>query len=84
MLCVKKIKPGTTEKKEERPIDVAWIIYIGMAMFGYSEKEVYLLPMGKWIDIFETYKRIHNFDMQKMLYKIDDEEPEKKGSVFDL
>lgn len=84
MFYFKKTKPGAGKKKEERPIDVAWIIYIGMAKFGYSEKEVYLLPMGKWIDIFETYKRIHNFDMQKMLYKIDDEEPEKKGSVFDL
>ena len=40
--------------------------------------------MGKWLDKFDTYKKVHNFDMQKMLYKIDNEEPEKKGSVFDL
>nr|DAG35759.1 MAG TPA: hypothetical protein [Caudoviricetes sp.] len=55
-----------------------------MAKMGYSESEVYLLPMGKWMDIFDTYKKVHNFDTQKMLYKTEETEPEKKDSIFDL
>ena len=84
MFYFKKIKPGAGKKKEEQPIDVAWIIYIGMAKMGYSEREVYLLPMGKWLDIFDTYKKVHNFDTQKMLYKTEETEPEKKDTIFDL
>ena len=83
MLFIKKIKPGTGKKKEEKPIDVAWLLFIGMNKFGYTEQEAYLLPMGKWIDMFETYKRVHNFDTQRMLYQIEDP-AEKKGSIFDL
>lgn len=78
----KKIKPGT-KKEEEKPIDVAWILFIGVAKFNYHEKEIYLMQIGKWMELFEIYKSIHNFETMKNLYETDAPE-EKKASVFDL
>lgn len=83
MLCHKKIEPGT-KKGEGKPIDVAWILYIGIAKMGYSEKEVYLMQMGKWLDLFEVYKNVYNFETAKQLYGTGETENEKKGSVMDL
>ena len=83
MFCRKKIKPGADkEKGESKPMDVSWIIYIGMAKLGYSEKEVLLMSLGKWLDMFETYKAVYNFETTKQLYGKPEEE--KKDSVMDL
>lgn len=49
-------------------MDVSWLIYIGMAKLGYSEKELLLMSFGKWLDMFETYKAVYNFETTKQLY----------------
>lgn len=66
-------------------MDVAWILYIGMNKLGYTEEEVYLMQFGKWIDLFETYKVVYNFESAGGKYQVDmEKEEEKSGSVFDL
>ena len=81
MFPVKKIKQGTG-KEENRPIDVSWLLFIGAAKLGYSEKEVYLMQMGKWLDLFDTYRRVYNFETARQLYSV--EEAGKKDSVMNL
>ena len=81
MFPVKKIKQGTG-KEENRPIDVSWLLFIGVAKLGYSEKEVYLMQMGKWLDLFDTYRRVYNFETAIQLYSV--EEAGKKDSVMNL
>lgn len=80
MLKSKKIEPSTSNSKEE-PIDVAWLLYIGMNKLGYSEAEVYLMPVGKWIDLYEVYKKVYNFERTGNLYDV---EKKESGSVMDL
>lgn len=80
MLLVKKIKPRTG-KGNDKPIDVSWILYIGMEKLGYTEKEVYLIQLGKWLDLYETYKKVYNFETTKQLYQ--NQEDTKKESVMD-
>lgn len=75
------MKPGTG-KEENRPIDVSWLLFIGIAKLGYSEKEVYLMQMGKWMDLFDTYRKVYNFETTRQMYGV--EETEKKDSVMDL
>lgn len=81
MFSVKKRKQGTG-KEENRPIDVSWLLFIGIAKFGYSEKEVYLMQMGKWLDLFDTYRRVYNFETARQIYRV--EEEREKDSVMDL
>ncbi len=75
------MKPGTG-KEENRPIDVSWLLFIGIAKLGYSEKEVYLMQMGKWMDLFDTYRKVYNFETARQMYGL--EETGKKDSVMDL
>lgn len=82
MFCHKKIKPGTGNE-EEKPIDVSWILYIGIAKMGYTEKEVYLMHLGKWIELLDVYKRVYNFEMTKQLYNTEMNQ-EKLDSVLNL
>ncbi len=83
MLYGKKIKPGTGNG-EEKPMDVSWLIYIGMAKLGYTEKEVYLMQVGKWMDLFETYKQVYNFETARQFYGKKEEEKPRKASAMDL
>jgi len=48
--------------------------------FGYSEREVGFLRYGKWADLFESYKKVHNITVEKKIYS----EPEKVVSIFDI
>lgn len=54
-------------------MDFAWLVFMGMK-FGYKERDVAHMYLHKWTDLFTVYKRIHNMEMRKGLYR---EEPEK-------
>lgn len=66
--------------KEEKLIDFAWILYIGMTKFSYSEKEVGHMYYGKWAELFEVYKKDYNFAAKKMIYQ----EERKKVSLLTI
>lgn len=59
-------------------INFAWIVYVGMDI-GYSEKEVAHMYYGKWCDLFEEWKNMHNIRMKRMVF-----EEEKVQSLMDL
>ena len=42
------------------------------------------MQMGKWLDLFEVYKNVYNFETTKQLYGTGATENEKQGSVMDL
>ena len=46
---------------------------------GYREREIEHMYFGKWIDLFEEFKKWHNFKMKKGMY-----EERKVVSMLDL
>lgn len=40
------------------------------------------MQMGKWLDLFETYRKVYNFETTRQMYGV--EETGKKDSVMDL
>lgn len=54
--------------KEEKPIDFAWLLYIGMNKLGFTYKQVGQLYFGMWVDLYEIYKMQYNFEMKRNLY----------------
>lgn len=46
---------------------------------GYNEKEISHMYFGKWADIYEEYKKMHNIRMQRMIFS-----EEKTVSLLDL
>lgn len=40
------------------------------------------MQMGKWLDLFDTYRRVYNFETARQLYSV--EEAGKKDSVMNL
>lgn len=46
---------------------------------GYSEKEIGHMYFGKWSDLFEEWKKMHNIKMNKMIF-----EERKVQSLIDL
>ncbi len=81
MLCKKKPtdRAESEEESKELILDFAWIVFIGMQI-GYTEKEVASMYFGKWCDLFEQYKKMHNIRMKKALF----EEPKKVVSLYDI
>lgn len=50
---------------------------------GLTKKEVEHLKIGEYQDLFDSYKEIHNMEVQKMLYIIPDR-LDKPVSMLDL
>lgn len=57
-------KTEAQESEESGPIDICWVIYIGMKI-GYSEEQVRHMYFGKWHDMFMTYQKAHDFGNKK-------------------
>lgn len=67
-----------SEQNEESEINFARIVFIGMKI-GYTEREVAHMYLGKWCDLFEEFKKMHNVEMRKQVY-----EKQKATSLMDL
>lgn len=82
MLCGKKrITQGNRGKEEQ--IDFAWVIWIGMNRLGFTHRQVRQLYFGVWSDLFDVYKKQHNFEVKKGLYRLQEEdEPVSSLSVL--
>ena len=66
------------EDKESDPINFAWIVFIGMRI-GYSEREIAHMYLGKWLDLYEEFKKMHNICMKRSVF-----EEKKVASLMDL
>lgn len=63
---------------DENPtIDYDWVILWAMQM-GFSYKEAWRLEFGRWSDLFETYKKIHNLQVTQTVFP----EPRKVESIM--
>lgn len=85
MFCAKKREihaeeDGSPEDRAEESgeINFAWIVFIGMQV-GYREPELAHMYFGKWCDLFEEYKKMHNFKVKRMIF-----EEKKEVSLLDL
>lgn len=79
MLCVKKrVIHAEDYEENEEPINFAWIVFVGMEI-GYSEREIAHMYYGKWSDLHEEYKKMHNIRMKRMTF-----EEKKVVSLLDL
>ena len=71
-------------KGEPEPIDFTWVIFIGMNRLGFSCREVMRMYYGTWVDFFEVYKMVYNFETAKNLYSNEKEVEEERGSLMDI
>lgn len=51
---------------------------------GFTRKEAGRIYLGQFIDTMEVYKRIYNFETNKYLFKIEEDEEEGIASLGDL
>lgn len=49
-------------------------------MSGYSVEEVGHMTVGRWGQVFDHYKKIHNMNVKRLAFA----EPEKAVSVMNL
>lgn len=46
---------------------------------GYSEREIAHMYLGKWCDLYEEYKKLHNIRMKRLTF-----DEKKEVSLLDL
>jgi hypothetical protein len=73
--------PG--ERGEAKPVDFPRLRYIGMNRLGFTCRQTGHLNFGEWLDLFEAYKQQYNFEVKRMLYKLEEKE-EKISSLDEL
>jgi hypothetical protein len=76
VLFYKKITARGINREEDKPIDFSWIIFIGMNKLGFTYKQVRKMYFGFWVELFENYKKQHNFEMKRALYSLHEEDEE--------
>lgn len=66
------------EDFEESQLDFAWLTFIGMQI-GYTEKEVNRMYLGKWDDMYQNFKWLHNMRVSRTMIQ-----QKKQTSLLDL
>ena len=63
-------------------MDFEYIQIICVCRLGFTHEQAHFLRFGKFVDLFEAYKKLYNFETKKALYKL----PEEKmvASLMDL
>lgn len=69
MLCHKKKIAGGKEE-DDKPVDFLWLKFIGVTKLGFTWKTIGFQYYGLWVDLFEIYKKEHNFETKRGLYKL--------------
>lgn len=70
MLYVKKKRQQVGDKEEDAALDFAWITYIGINKLGYTEKDIEKMRIGKWLDLYDAYKAVFNFEQSGRKYTV--------------
>lgn len=81
MFCKKKRSDHVEEYEigsESEPINFAWLVFIGMQI-GYTEKEISHMYLGKWFDLYDEFKKMHNISMRRQVFG-----EKKVASLLDL
>lgn len=81
MLCSKKIKARGVQTEEDTPVDFAWLYQMGVMCLGFTHRTVRQQYMGWWMDLFEIYKRHHNFKVKRGLFTVNDDREEEISTL---
>ncbi len=57
-----------------------WISFVGVTLLGYTEREVGHFTFSKWNQLYEHFKRYHNFKVGNQVFKI---EPLNEDEVYE-
>ncbi len=74
----RKDHAGDGDDTGDLTLDFAWIVFMGVQM-GFTEKEISRMYLSKWDELFDQFKKYHNFKMQRGLFKA-----QKVASLLDL
>ena len=66
---------------EDEPIDFSRLIARGLRM-GIDVNTFRHMYLGTYVELFEEYKKLYNFETQKYLYEV--EENQRRTSLLDL
>lgn len=47
-----------------------------MNRMGYTPKTAGFLYLGEYVELFESYKKLYNFEKQRLIYRLDGAERE--------
>lgn len=74
--CKKKeeFRDEEDDSGKAKTIDFAHIQILCVNRMGYTPKTAGLLYFGEYVELFEGYKKLYNFEKQKMIYKVDERE----------
>ena len=50
-------------------LDFSWLLFVGIKMLGFKEKEVGHFTLKKWNLLFNHFKKYHNFKTKGGLFK---------------
>lgn len=81
MLCNKKIGARGVQSEEDTPMDFPWLYQMGVTCLGFTHRSVRQQYIGMWMDLFEIYKRHHNFQIKRGLFSISDDQEEKISTL---
>jgi len=46
---------------------------VGVTLLRFTEQEVWLFTLRKWVELFRQYQKHHNFKVQGYIYKIEEQ-----------
>ena len=62
-------------------MDFPWLYQIGVTCLGFTHRSVRQQYIGEWMDLFEIYKRHHNFLTKRVLFSISDDQEENISTL---
>lgn len=60
------------------PVDFSWILFVGVKFLGFSEREVGHMTIKKWLQLYEHYRKYHNFKAKNYLFKEEKSKPDEE------
>lgn len=75
---VKKEESRSSEDDsgEDKKIDFGHIQVICVTRMGYTPRSAGLLYFGEYVALFEGYRKLYNFETQRMIYRLEERERE--------
>ena len=62
---------GSQSDDGSSEIDFAWCIFIGMQI-GYTERQIARMYYGKWVDMYQEFKKYHNMKINRIVFDSDE------------
>ena len=76
------MKAQPKNDNQDDTIDIDYITFMCMNRLGFTYSQTMHMYFGKFVDLFEIYKEVYNFETKRLLYKL--EEEKKVTSLIEL